>query len=213
MKPSVYFVQDGDGNIKIGASRQAEKRLRFLQTAHGKKLVMLGVIDGGRQRELALHEKFESSKISGEWFRPTDEILSFINEHVRKPNQARHIHARAKAHYYNRDSDFARKIVAFLKARYPRKTVFRVAEDTGCRGEQIAKWLEGACAPGGPALLRLIEVYGPDLLLATLETKPQWLIAASNDQQKNRIEQKIAAKKAELSELVSQAEQLNSIAP
>lgn len=75
----VYFIQDtSSGAIKIGVSRNPAARLSALQTAHHSELRLLGVMDGMEQEERMLHQQFRC--IRGEWFSPSQELLTFIDE-------------------------------------------------------------------------------------------------------------------------------------
>jgi hypothetical protein len=73
-----YFISDGEA-VKIGYSTDPESRLRYLQTGHPKKLVLLGVCS---IPEPVLHEKFESLRLQGEWFRLTPELEGYIRDVV-----------------------------------------------------------------------------------------------------------------------------------
>ena len=76
---SVYFIQAGlDGPVKIGWSRVVPRRLQELQRVHYEELRLLAEIPGGASREEELHAQFQSSHLRGEWFRPSSELLSFI---------------------------------------------------------------------------------------------------------------------------------------
>jgi excisionase family DNA binding protein len=78
-KHCVYFIQDGEGGpIKIGTTGDLYSRLDSLQTANARNLKLLGYQTGGYGVERALHDKFDRSKIRGEWFEPSDEILEYI---------------------------------------------------------------------------------------------------------------------------------------
>jgi hypothetical protein len=73
----IYFIQDSESRaIKIGVSKHPIIRLRQLQTAHHSKLVLLKTMDGDAKGEWTLHQIFTRRK--GEWFEPTEELLSFI---------------------------------------------------------------------------------------------------------------------------------------
>lgn len=77
----IYFVQAGppSGAIKIGyTSTSVKKRLGALQTSHPEKLTLLGAITGGKLNEKALHKRFEASRMSGEWFHPSEDLLELI---------------------------------------------------------------------------------------------------------------------------------------
>ena len=76
----VYFIQDGkDGNIKIGYSGEPEKRIGDLQSSSGNVLYPLLILKGSKNLESIFHEKFEEHKVHGEWFKPENSIMIFIN--------------------------------------------------------------------------------------------------------------------------------------
>ena len=86
----IYFITDKQ-NIKIGYTKNSvKKRLKQLQTSCPEQLYILGWIDGDLETESFLHKKFSKSRIryNGEWFRPTEDLISYINEH----NRQEHIH-------------------------------------------------------------------------------------------------------------------------
>ena len=85
--PLVYFVRDGvDGPIKIGTTRGGvEKRIRSVQIGCARDLVLLGTIDGGRDLERELHQRFHTLRLRGEWFHPSHELLGWIQRAVNKP--------------------------------------------------------------------------------------------------------------------------------
>ncbi len=75
-----YFIQSGvDGPIKIGftSKEDPQERLRDLQTGNPEQLHLIAIIAGNVEREL--HEQFKNDRISGEWFHPSPELLTFIN--------------------------------------------------------------------------------------------------------------------------------------
>lgn len=84
----IYFISDCE-NIKIGFTKSnVEKRLKQLQTGCVKKLYILGYITGNIDDEKKLHTMFGASRIrcNGEWFRPTKDLLDYINQHNEKIN-------------------------------------------------------------------------------------------------------------------------------
>lgn len=82
-RPTVYFIQAGDGGpIKIGVARNVRQRLRLLQVGNAHRLTLLGVHPGGVNQERRLHRLFGDARISGEWFEPTAELLEFVQTHV-----------------------------------------------------------------------------------------------------------------------------------
>lgn len=74
MTSYVYFVQSQHGGaIKIGVSDNPEQRLIQLQTAYPHKLVIVKRIECDNRRyadelERSLHDRFQSQRLSGEWF-------------------------------------------------------------------------------------------------------------------------------------------------
>lgn len=78
-KEHVYFIQQGEfGLVKIGYSKNPTHRLMVLQTAHGERLSMRACAPGGKEQEHALHERFTHLRVAGEWFRPGEELLAYI---------------------------------------------------------------------------------------------------------------------------------------
>ena len=77
---NVYFVQDVLGNIKIGYATNVRSRLANLQTANSAPLQLLGYITGDKSKEAELHREFSDARIAGEWFRPTESLMGYIEE-------------------------------------------------------------------------------------------------------------------------------------
>jgi hypothetical protein len=81
----VYFFEC-QGFVKIGMSIDIFGRLESLQRENPLVVNVLGVIvtQGGRapKLECELHERFRSAHHRGEWFRLTEEIMAFIQEHA-----------------------------------------------------------------------------------------------------------------------------------
>ncbi len=79
MGTGVYFLRnDANGAIKIGMSRRPVTRIGSIKTASTDPITVLGVIEGDRQVEAALHREFAHLKLKGEWFRGAPELLSHI---------------------------------------------------------------------------------------------------------------------------------------
>lgn len=76
---SVYFAIDRFERIKIGYSRNPQKRVQSLATAVGDGTIsIVRIIDGGRPTEKWMHRKFKEHRISGEWFRFDPLMLTVI---------------------------------------------------------------------------------------------------------------------------------------
>ena len=78
----VYFIQSNtQGAIKIGASADPEARLEaLLPSLPFVELKLLATIEGGYKKESELHKKFDTYRIKNEWFRPSNELLSYIEQ-------------------------------------------------------------------------------------------------------------------------------------
>jgi len=85
-KPVVYFIQDGIGGpIKIGRTDCLRTRLNTLQSAHARKLIVLGLLEDWRGLEEQMHALFTKERMGGEWFRPSLELLKFISTNTTRP--------------------------------------------------------------------------------------------------------------------------------
>lgn len=80
VESSVYFIADEDGYIKIGTARSVASRMASLQTASRQTLRLVASIPGDQSDEFALHARFETDRVRGEWFRPGSELMAFIAE-------------------------------------------------------------------------------------------------------------------------------------
>ena len=83
--PCVYFIQDGEGHIKIGMTDNIQQRIVALKQATKKDLRVFAKIDTpsrfkAAQLEKELHEQFKESNYQGEWFyeKPVIEYLMAV---------------------------------------------------------------------------------------------------------------------------------------
>ncbi len=77
----VYFLRSGpSGPIKIGFTGTTPTvRLAALQTGNPEVLAFLGTLQGTREDEQQLHQRFGHLHVQGEWFRPEADLLAFID--------------------------------------------------------------------------------------------------------------------------------------
>lgn len=73
-KQRLYLVRRPDGAIKIGVSADVTRRVKALTCAAGHPLELVADVPGGLVLEEALHRRFASSRLIGEWFRPNAEL-------------------------------------------------------------------------------------------------------------------------------------------
>lgn len=79
----VYFIRSGDrfGPVKIGITRNPARRLAALQTANSEELQLLAVCpnwDGCFEQ--SLHETLSASRLQGEWFRRSADLVQAIEK-------------------------------------------------------------------------------------------------------------------------------------
>jgi hypothetical protein len=75
---NIYFLRDPDGAIKIGKAVDVEKRIQALQSGNPRQLTTLLVVHAPRRLEFELHRRFEASRLQGEWFASSPELLDCI---------------------------------------------------------------------------------------------------------------------------------------
>ena len=83
----VYFITDGDA-IKIGFSQVPKLRLTALQTSHHKPLRVIGTVPAMLHDEGTIHRWFSHLRLRGEWFRPDQDLTTFIEQVCREPDKA-----------------------------------------------------------------------------------------------------------------------------
>lgn len=83
----VYFAYSEEARlVKIGFSSNIRTRINGLNTASqavpGRgRVVLIGWLIGGPALESELHEMFDEYRVDGEWFTPSPEMASVINEY------------------------------------------------------------------------------------------------------------------------------------
>ncbi len=75
----IYFLQSESGPIKIGyAHRSIEMRLNAIRWGLHEQVVLLLVVNGEKQDEKSIHRALATSRVRGEWYAPSDEVLTLI---------------------------------------------------------------------------------------------------------------------------------------
>lgn len=76
----VYFVQNShNGLIKIGCTKNKKSRLSALGVTSDGPIRCLATMPGGLDEERKVHRLFSGSRVQGEWFSCSPELLSFIS--------------------------------------------------------------------------------------------------------------------------------------
>lgn len=76
---SVYFIRNRlTGNVKIGVSALVGKRLSELQTGSDGDLELIRTEIGDEKHERALHGRFASERLRGEWFKTDGSLGEYL---------------------------------------------------------------------------------------------------------------------------------------
>lgn len=178
MSSQVYFATDGNGRVKIGLSVDPEGRLRGLQTGSGARITLIGSFKGSFSVEKALHERFASRRLVGEWFRSDPGFLDEIADLIAsQPRVARPKRLPKPVGVSMRATpEMSQRFVEFLRSQHRENTASHVSAKTGISRKTVAKWFERSGFPSGDAFLALVEAYGPQFLAVLAgDAKPQWL--------------------------------------
>lgn len=83
---NVYFIQTvcPTGFVKIGIALNPKHRLGDLQMSCPYELRLLAWISGGEAKERELHARFNNAHVRGEWFRPTGDLMAYV-ESIKPP--------------------------------------------------------------------------------------------------------------------------------
>jgi predicted TIM-barrel fold metal-dependent hydrolase len=84
----VYYLERGDGLIKIGTTVSLRARMSSLRSEHGDLRILLTHC-GAFARELEMHRKFADLRVTGEWFAPGTDLLAWIIGRRRKLENVR----------------------------------------------------------------------------------------------------------------------------
>lgn len=78
----LYFIetQCAEKFIKIGIASNVRNRMGKMQMDCPYALKLLKLVPGAAAMEKELHARFSTDRVSGEWFRPSKELLALIDE-------------------------------------------------------------------------------------------------------------------------------------
>ena len=79
---TVYFAQTriDPTKVKIGFTSDVEARRVNMSVSVPGGVTMLATMDGGKETEAYLHEKFADDNVSGEWFELSEPVREFIRD-------------------------------------------------------------------------------------------------------------------------------------
>lgn len=75
----VYFIRSQKtGLIKIGTSGDVNERITNIAFVNKTRIDFLAAIEGSYTLERKLHRRFDKSRVEGEWFNPSNELMEYI---------------------------------------------------------------------------------------------------------------------------------------
>ena len=96
----IYFAQmlEGDELIYIGRAVNPSKAIKYMQRERDRKIELLLVINQRRiiALEKRLHEKFKHLRVEDKWFRPGDELVTFIERKKVRAREAKVVKEQVK---------------------------------------------------------------------------------------------------------------------
>ncbi|TXH35271.1 MAG: hypothetical protein E6Q98_15885 [Rhodospirillaceae bacterium] len=172
MKSKVYFIRFGvAGPIKIGHSTNLPGRMSHLRIAHHEEPVVLAMVPGGAMAEKMLHIKFAAEHMKGEWFAPSDKLLTYISEveslgHLPEDkataDKLRLDQMIATAGLDNELILFRHHLAACLRKRlYPHSkwSALAFSRGIGMDMKSVGNWLRASHEPKASTLLRIHRFF------------------------------------------------------
>lgn len=74
----VYLAEREDGLVKIGWSSDVMRRMHELRKTFRSSVQLLACFPADKPTELALHARFAHLSEGGEWYRPGEDLLAFV---------------------------------------------------------------------------------------------------------------------------------------
>lgn len=94
----VYFIQAFSGGpIKIGYSKNPQRRLAQIQTHHPEHLDLIGVVPANRgELEQRLHQELADWRLSGEWFEDSRAVCRVVEALIAPAPEGDVLHGRVR---------------------------------------------------------------------------------------------------------------------
>lgn len=157
----IYFLRRADGAIKIGTTRKYYTRQSSLTRQFGK-LELLGVMEGNREQEQEIHERFAhirlNNKHNTEWFQPRPELLDYIAENTsHEVRTARDVNLKLSDKTYLLLKSFQNEQFAKTGKKLTNDSAIALAIQLV--EPQAAKWVEEFLAKNGNLAISPTKTY------------------------------------------------------
>ena len=101
-----YFIRAVSGGpLKIGRTTCLRQRLRDLQTGNPESLEVVAIMLGDWER--VFHYKFIGDSLRGEWYRPSADLLSLLDDLHNEPKNAYRLRLEWQEEYHSRISQIS----------------------------------------------------------------------------------------------------------
>jgi len=165
----IYFIKSESGHVKIGfTDHNIEQRLIALQCGNPYRLSILGTIDGDREQEKLIQQKFKKKRCNGEWFIFDDEVREFIdNLHDLEEPEVKSLVESNKKHYNKIEFRMQRSFVENFNLsdylNHKKITQSKLAQDMGCSRQFIHNLILGKKTPGLELAVKIEEWSNGDV--------------------------------------------------
>lgn len=134
----VYFIGRGrKGPIKIGFSKNPQKRMKSLQTANAEPLHLMAVVKGRRKLEKLIQRDLSSYAMGGEWFQRAPRVEEFVER--ADEEVARVLAEEAERQAQRRDELAAVEMQAAMLDSFSEDEALRAAEEAEATAEAEAE--------------------------------------------------------------------------
>lgn len=167
MTSQVYFIRVADnGPVKIGRSIDPVRRMRTLQIGFAGRLSIIRVSEGDGASETAMHRRFASRRIAGEWFHFSPEMLTVAVPPIGMQSAFEDDRDEDTQPMRSAADDFMTALLNHHYAQF-RFAQRRLAADAGTLERSARNWLRGVNMPQASSLLHIIVAnpkFGKDII-------------------------------------------------
>ncbi len=142
----IYFASAA-GKIKIGISRNTDRRLGELSRELGEPMTLIGAIEGTLARERAIHKSLARYRLRREWYRDCSETRAAIQNCFNNFERVKLASPKCGS------SPFGR----VCKALWPIKTAEELAVRVGCAVRTAAYEISGEREPSARSVAVIVD--------------------------------------------------------
>lgn len=159
MTTSIYFAKSGH-RIKIGVSKNVERRLREVGAHLAEPIELLLAAPGGIEAETAIHRALFAHHIRGEWFYDNGEVRDLARNFSERGLEAVADYRVTPAE----GTEFGHLIVEWARAHYAQGTSHALAQLTAAPHRTAEYWLSTGRFPGDAVCALIRSVHGRSLV-------------------------------------------------